>query len=73
MAWNFSVMDHYTIPLLDVAAQQKDNREVLKEEKIEDQRKIIELQGKLIEKKEARNKISAEHCRIRTEISAEYG
>ena len=57
MARNLSVphgpLRHYTIPLLDSAVEQKDDREVLKEEKIEDQKQIIELQGKLIEKKGA--------------------
>ena len=46
------LMDHYTIPLLESAVQQKDGLEALKEEKIVDQKKIIELQGKLIEKRE---------------------
>ena len=57
MARNFSIphgpLRHYTIPLLDSAVEQMDDREVLKEEKIEDQKQIIELQGKLIEKKGA--------------------
>ena len=47
------LMDHYTIRLLDFAAEQKDDREILKQKRIEDQEKIIELQEKLIEKRDS--------------------
>ena len=47
------LMDHYTIRLLDFAAEQKDDREILKQKRIENQEKIIELQEKLIEQRDS--------------------
>ena len=46
------LLDHCSLPLMDSAVGQKNELDDLKSEKISDQKKIIKLQGQLIEKKD---------------------
>ena len=46
------LLDHCSIPLMDSAVLQKNELDDLKNEKINDQKKIIQLQGQLIEKRD---------------------
>ena len=48
----FYLLDRCSLPLMGLAAKQNGQLEKLKDEKITDQSKIIELQNKLIEKKD---------------------
>ena len=62
------LLDTISLPLLSFAVDQKSEMEELKSEKIEDQRKIIQLQDQLIEKRTV--EVETVHQTVKSELQS---